>query len=69
MRRAPGSTRRIGELAGRLLRERDELGERFRRNEIVVFEEVPDTVKLPGGVSASPIVKGIGEVAVFSFVD
>ena len=41
----------------------------FASGTSVVFEEVPETVKLPGGVSASPIVKGIGEVVVFSFVD
>ena len=35
----------------------------------VVFDEVPESVKLPGGVSASPMVKAIGPVGVFSFVD
>jgi len=35
----------------------------------VVFDEVPASVKLPGGVSASPTVNTIGDVGVFSFVD
>src|SRR6186713_1295802 len=35
----------------------------------VAFEEVPETVKPVGCVSASPIVKAIGPVGVFSFVD
>ena len=41
----------------------------FASGTSVIFEEVPDIVKLPGSVSASPIVKGIGGVATFSFVD
>ena len=35
----------------------------------VVFEEVPETVRPPGGVSGSPMVKPMGPVGVFSFVD
>ena len=35
----------------------------------VVFDELPASVKLPGGVSASPMVNAIGDVGVFSFVD
>src|SRR5688572_9938446 len=35
----------------------------------VVFDEAADTVKDPGGVSASPLVNAIAEVGVFSFVD
>src|SRR6186713_756188 len=35
----------------------------------VTFDEVPETVKPVGCVSASPIVKAIGPVGVFSFVD
>src|SRR5688572_25987120 len=41
----------------------------FASGTSVVFEEVPEMVKLPGRVSASPIVKGIGGVVTFSFVD
>ncbi len=33
------------------------------------FDELPASVKLPGGVSASPTVNAIAEVGVFSFVD
>ena len=33
------------------------------------FDELPASDKLPGGVSASPTVKAIDEVGVFSFVD
>ena len=35
----------------------------------VAFEEVPDSVNPLGGVSASPMVKAIAPVGVFSFVD
>ena len=35
----------------------------------VVFDELPASVKLPGGVSASPMVNAIGPVGVFSLVD
>ena len=35
----------------------------------VTFEEVPESVNPLGGVSASPMVKAIGPVGVFSFVD
>ncbi len=35
----------------------------------VVFDELPASVKLPGGVSASPMVNAIGDVGVFSLVD
>src|SRR5688572_20647167 len=35
----------------------------------VVFEEVAESVKPLGGVSASPMVKSIAGVGVFSFVD
>src|SRR6187200_3620576 len=35
----------------------------------VAFDEVPETVNPVGCVSASPIVKAIGPVGVFSFVD
>src|SRR6185436_4978191 len=35
----------------------------------VAFDEVPETVKPVGCVSASPMVKAIGPVGVFSFVD
>src|SRR6186713_1340578 len=35
----------------------------------VAFDEVPETVNPVGCVSASPMVKAIGEVGVFSFVD
>src|SRR5688572_29886378 len=35
----------------------------------VAFDEVAESVNPPGGVSASPMVKAIGPVGVFSFVD
>ena len=35
----------------------------------VAFEEVAESVNPLGGVSASPMVKAMGEVGVFSFVD
>src|SRR5687767_11980208 len=35
----------------------------------VVFDELPASVKLPGGVSASAMVNAIGPVGVFSLVD
>src|SRR5688572_7011374 len=35
----------------------------------VVFDEVPEIVKLPGCVSASPIVKAIAQLAAVPFVD
>ena len=41
----------------------------FASGTSAVFDELPASAKLPSGVSASPIVKAIAEVGVFSFVD
>ncbi len=41
----------------------------FASGTSVVFDELPASVKVPGGVSASPMVNAIGDVGVFSFVD
>ena len=41
----------------------------FASGTSAAFDELPASVKLPGGVSASPTVNAIAEVGVFSFVD
>ena len=41
----------------------------FASGTSAVFVELPVSVKVPGGVSASPMVNAIGAVGVSSFVD
>ena len=41
----------------------------FASGTSAVFDELPASVKVPAGVSASPMVNAIAEVGVFSFVD
>jgi hypothetical protein len=41
----------------------------FASGTSTVFDELPASAKLPGGVSASAMVNAIGEVGVPSFVD